>query len=355
MKKLLFPNAYYMGKGILSELGEIVKPYGTSFVFIGSKSGLKAVQDIASENMRAAGYDCTFIESKKLCCNSEKKRLMEMDVVKEAETLCAVGGGGCMDLVRFIAFNLKKNLIMIPTAAASDAPCTQISLTYAEDGSQIIEEFIHYRCPDAVIVDTQIIADAPERLIAAGMGDAMATYYECMTCYNNPKLGANITETAVILAQGASGIVKRYGVEAYEAVKTGEVTKALENVIEANCFLSSMGGVNSGCACAHGFGDWLASVHNGHDYLHGERVMVGLVVQMILEGYPEEEIKDMVAFGKRVNLPVCVVDVTDEDYKDVAKRAAKELQNDHFMLNLNCDFSEAVLEKAILYACELSK
>ncbi len=355
MKKLLFPNAYYMGKGILREFANIVKPYGTKFVFIGSKSGLKAVQSSVSECMENAAYEYAFIECKKMCCNSEKKRLMEMDIVKNAETLCAVGGGGCMDLVRFVAFNLNKNLIMIPTSASSDAPCTQISLTYSEDGSQIIEEFFHHRCPDMIVVDTQIIADAPERLIAAGMGDAMATRYECLTCYNNKTAGESITETAVVLSEGATNIIKKHGAAAYDAVKEGVVTKDLENVIEANCFLSSMGGVNSGCACAHGFGDWLASVHKGHDYLHGERVMVGLVVQMILEGYPEQEIKDMVAFGKRVNLPVCVADVTDEDVKDVAKRAAKELQTDHFMINLNCDFSETVVEKAILYACELAK
>ncbi len=260
-----------------------------------------------------------------------------------------------MDLVRYVAFNLNKNLLMMPTSASSDAPCTQISLTYSEDGSSIISEFFHYRCPDAVIVDSEVIADAPERLLASGMGDAMATWYEGITCYRNEKAGAGITETAIILSEGATNIVKKYGIKAYEDVKKGEVTKELEAVIEANCFLSSMGGVNTGCAAAHGFGDWLVTVHKGHDFMHGERVFVGIVLQMILEGYPEQEIKDMISFGKTVNLPVCAADVTDEDINELAKRASKELQNDHFMINLNCDYSEPVLEKAILRACELAK
>ncbi len=38
------------------------------------------------------------------------------------------------------------------------------------------------RNPNMVIVDTQIVAGAPARLLAAGIGDALATWFEARAC-----------------------------------------------------------------------------------------------------------------------------------------------------------------------------
>ncbi len=59
--------------------------------------------------------------------------------------------------------------------------------------------------PDMVLVDTEIVSKAPLRYLVAGIGDAMATFYEARVCYNNPKarnmLGTRITATALALAE----------------------------------------------------------------------------------------------------------------------------------------------------------
>ena len=51
--------------------------------------------------------------------------------------------------------------------------------------------------------------------------------------------------------------------------------------------------------------------------MHGERVMVGLVIQLILEGYPEEEIRRVISFGQAVGLPVSVADLFDRPVEEV--------------------------------------
>ena len=38
------------------------------------------------------------------------------------------------------------------------------------------------RHPDVVIVDTEVIMNAPARMLVAGIGDAFATYYEAKAC-----------------------------------------------------------------------------------------------------------------------------------------------------------------------------
>ncbi len=186
------------------------------------------------------------------------------------------------------------------------------------------------------------------------MGDALATFYEATTCKTG-KMGTGITETAMMMGKLCRDIVLRDGLAAFDSVIHHVVTPQLENVIEANCFLSGVGGANTGCAAAHGIGDFLCTLPGGHGYMHGERVYVGLIVQMILEQYPMDEIKQMISFGQNVGLPVCLQDLDIEDVDGVAKTLAKGLQNDHFMVHLNCDYSENILAGAFVLAGVLAE
>jgi glycerol dehydrogenase len=74
--------------------------------------------------------------------------------------------------VRSVDLNLPA--VCLPTIAASDAPCSALSVVYTPDGTFDRLQF-YKRNPDLVLVDTTIIARAPERYLVAGMGDAMAT------------------------------------------------------------------------------------------------------------------------------------------------------------------------------------
>ena len=89
--------------------------------------------------------------------------------------------------------------------------------------------------------------------------------------------------------------------------------------------------------------------------MHGERVYVGLMVQLLLEGYPREELLELMSFGKQVGLPLCLSDIGVEDVPAMAQQLAEELQDDHFMVNLTCDYSVDVLANAFCLADELAK
>lgn len=84
-----------------------------------------------------------------------------MECVRNADIVCGVGGGGCMDIARTIGNKFDKALVMIVTTASSDAPCTFMALTYTDDGSEIIYDTRFPKCPDLVVADSKIIANAP--------------------------------------------------------------------------------------------------------------------------------------------------------------------------------------------------
>ena len=349
MKTMRFPGTFHVGSDILKDISSFLACYGKKVIMIGGKHSLEAVRDQLEQGFEETDMQITFAECGKIASYGEIARIESCIEVQEAEIICGVGGGSCMDIARTIANRNEKALVMIPTTVASDSPCSNVSVFYAEDGASVVGDEIFHKCPDMILVDTYVIANAPSRHLAAGMADALATYYEASTCKHNPK-GTGITETAMMIAKLCREIVLRDGLAAFAAVKNHIVTPELENVVEANCFLSGVGGLNTGCAAAHGIGDYLCRLPGGHSFMHGERVFVGLIVQLILEQYPEEEIKQLIGFGQAVGLPVGLGDIGVENISSAAEELAKGLQDDHFMVNLSCDYSPDILAGAMVYA-----
>lgn len=349
MKQLRLPGTFCVGDNILEKITSYIADYGKNIIFIGGEKSLNATSEQLGKGFKGSDCTCGFVVCGRIVSKVEIERIKGLPEVEQAEVLCAVGGGSCMDITRTVANEQKKPLIMIPTTVASDAPCSFVSVYYSEDGSEVVGDKLFHKCPDMVIVDSQIISNAPARHLASGMGDAIATYYESTTCYNNPE-GKKITLTAMSFGKLCKEVILRDGLDAYHAVENKIVIPQLEKVIEVNCLLSGAGGANTGCAAAHGIGDYLCVLPSGHQYMHGERVYVGLMIQLILEQYPQNELLELMKFGRSVGLPICLTDIGVEEVAEVAEKLAKGLQGDHFMENLSCDHSETMVAGAFVYA-----
>lgn len=88
-----------------------------------------------------------------------------------------VGGGKILIQQKAVAYYVNSPVIVCPTIAATDAPCSALTVVYTDDG--VFEEYLWLPAnPNLVLVDTDIIAKAPARLLVSGMGDALATYFE---------------------------------------------------------------------------------------------------------------------------------------------------------------------------------
>ena len=178
------------------------------------------------------------------------------------------------------------------------------------------------RNTELVLVDSAIIARAPARLFAAGIGDALVTWYEAMAnersfTPNNIGRGYLRCRAGLAIARECFDILMEEGVQAYDAVKAGLLTPAVEDEIEANILLSGLGYLNAGCAASHGVHNGISELKNGEKYLHGEKVAFGLIVELILEKAPEETIQDTLRFLHAVDLPVTMeqfeIPCTDEN------------------------------------------
>ncbi|MBU0248816.1 bifunctional L-1,2-propanediol dehydrogenase/glycerol dehydrogenase, partial [Escherichia coli] len=100
---------------------------------------------------------------------------------------------------------------------------------------------------------------APARLLAAGIGDALATWFEARACSRSgatTMAGGKCTQAALALAELCYNTLLEEGEKAMLAAEQHVVTPALERVIEANTYLSGVGFESGGLAAAH-------AVHNG--------------------------------------------------------------------------------------------
>ena len=177
----------------------------------------------------------------------------------------------------------------------------------------VFQEYRFYRKnPDLVLVDTEVIAQAPPRLLVAGMGDALATWFEARTCvagHVKNMRGGGSTNSAAALAELCYRTLLEDGAAALRAVETKVVTPALERLVEANTLLSGLGFESSGLAAAHAVHNGLTAAPGTHHYLHGERVAFGLLVQLVLEGSSRTTVEQVLGFSTEVGLPITLAEI----------------------------------------------
>jgi len=99
------------------------------------------------------------------------------------------------------------------------------------------------------------------------------------------------------------------GEPAIDAVIDHQVTPAVDKVIEANTLLSGLGFESGGLAAAHAIHNGLTAVPQTHGLAHGQKVNIGSVAQLVLEGAPTSDIRDFIEFTTRVGLPTTLTEV----------------------------------------------
>ena len=245
----------------------------------------------------------------------EVQRLVDKWKQAGVKAVVAVGGGTCGDAAKLAAHRLNVPVVNVSTLAATDAPCSALSIMYSEGGAYLGGE-TYPQSPNVVVVDTEIIAGAGKRSLVSGFGDAMSTFYEARTCCENPNalsmLEARPTQTALAIGSLCAKILYENALEAVKAVEAKVPDESLEKVVEANTLLSGIGFESGGLAASHAIAQgmsWVKSVHD--NMMHGEMVAIGLLTMLTMEerqGLPgrKEEYRQVAEFFSKVGLPVCL-------------------------------------------------
>ena len=343
------PRKYVQGKNALLKFHEEMKYMGKRWLFICSNSGYKACHDKIEESFGSADDFRRYEVFGGISSKGEIEKMKKIVEEDKIDTVVAVGGGSAVDTAKATAYYCGKNIVVIPTVVATDAPCTGLSVIYNDDGS--FNTYLFYPTnPDAVLVDSQVIANAPVKFLIAGMGDALGTYFEGRASIRteSPSLeGTGITRTGLAIAKLCYETLRAYGSQAIVACENNVVTPALDAIIEANTYMSGVGADNVNCAAAHSFYNGLTSL-GGHKAPHGNCVAFGTLVQLVLEGVEQDEFDDVQDFCLEVGLPVTLEELgvtEDEEIRTISENACAEGETIH---NLAGDVTPDELYAAII-------
>lgn len=352
-----FPSSYRQGPGLLDDLGEACLPFGTRPL---------VVADGFVQNEFRARLDKTFAKSNITPIYEEFRGECSPDAIAKAtktaiendcDFIVGLGGGKAIDTAKGVKIETSLKIMIVPTIASNDSPTSRLAITYSDEGDFLGPRFLPFN-PEAILVDTAIIASAPTRFFTAGIGDALVTKFEadqCRVAGANNFFGGQPTEAAMALSDHCYKIVRQYGAQAVLDVDRKEPTEAVEKVTEANVLLSGLGFEGCGVAGAHAIGMALSLLPEIKGILHGEEVAIGLLAQFVLEGRDDEFFKDQLDFFRSVRLPASLPEVGfNEVCEDrLSKVAAFAVRNNSRLHNMSFPISERMVLEALLRSDEI--
>jgi len=302
------PQRYIQGRGVSGGVGRYLSLMRARRVAVlMTQRGSRNEGVLLLEGLRSAGIEPVVRVFQGECSIEEITAHVEALSTERLDCVIAAGGGKCIDAGKGVAFRLGTPVVIVPTLASNDAPCSALSILYSPEGISTGVEF-YPDSPALVVVDTGIIAAAPERYLVAGMGDAMATWYEARVCLLNQAavttVGARPTLASYAIGEVCAQTLFKEGRAAAAAVAADTVNDALETVVEANTLLSGLGFESGGLAVAHGIAQSYTAIAEVHaNYLHGEMVAMGTLAQLMMESRPDEA-ASVAEFFATVGLPI---------------------------------------------------
>jgi glycerol dehydrogenase len=182
MSRMLFsPGRYIQGPDAIQEIGIHTARLGRSALVIGGNTALSLCGSDIESSLKDQGVCCSQEAFQGVSSWREINRLTAAAGKVNADVIISLGGGASIDAGKAVARELKSPVIVVPTVVATDAPCSALSVVYSDEG--VFEQYLFLpRNPDCVLVDTTLVARSPAKFLVAGMGDALAAFWESDTC-----------------------------------------------------------------------------------------------------------------------------------------------------------------------------
>ena len=307
---IISPGKVLRGDNILSQSGTEIARLGNRPLVVGSESQsakIDSLQPIIKKQLtaRQASYlpDCT---------ESSLSRLKEAARQHQADFIIGIGGGKALDTAKLLAHQCQLPIVTIPTSAATCAGWTALSNVYSEEGAFQYDVALD-RCPDLIIVDYGLIATAPKRTLVAGIGDAIAKWYEASVSSGHST--ATMTIAAVQQARVLRDILLQKSLPALENPQGEDWREVVDATVLLAGVIGGIGGANCRTVAAHAVHNGLTHIPEAHDALHGEKVAYGILVQLRLEEMVQNNQlaksarKQLLKFYNSIGLPKTLEDL----------------------------------------------
>lgn len=330
-----FLPCYTVGTDAYESVASVVSPYGTRAVLIGGRKALAAGEGRLREALAGTGVEVVATEwYGGESSHANARRLAAMDAVAGCDMVFAMGGGRAVDCCKEVAELVGRPLFTFPTVASNCAPVTAIGVFYKDDGSA--DDYFFPSSPPAhCFIDLTVLAQSPDELFWAGVGDALSKGPEVELASRDLVLEATPAMGRAIAAT-CEGPLFSDSEEALAAKRRGVVTEAFEAVvldiivtcgIVSNMTTSMVDPDHAyyyNSSVAHAFYNaWTGiSPELVEEHPHGAVVAFGVLVLWAFDGRMDE-LARYTSLNRRLGLPVTLsaIGATAEDVPGIVERA----------------------------------
>ncbi|WP_008308611.1 iron-containing alcohol dehydrogenase family protein [Leptolyngbya sp. PCC 6406] len=272
------PAQVVRGAGILADQGSAIARLGQRPLVTG---GDRAIA-IAAPALDAALGKLTpaQIPFGGECSEATLTRLRQAAEQHQADVIVGVGGGKALDAAKLLAHQLHLPVVTVPTTAATCAAWTALSNIYSDTGAFLYDVPLDH-CPDRLVLDYDLIVTAPQRTLIAGIGDALAKWYEASVS------SGTSDQTLIIAAVQQARVLRDILFQKTAAALAAPGSEVWREVVDAAVLMAGVIGGLGGAQCrtvaAHAIHNGLTHLPASHGTLHGEKVAYGILVQLRLE------------------------------------------------------------------------
>ncbi len=274
------PARVLRGSQALADAGEAIAKLGDRPLVVGGNATLSTLAPQLQRTLKQQKLSYADASYSPDCSEASLATLRDAVNTHQADLIIGIGGGKALDTAKLLAYQCQLPVVTIPTSAATCAAWTALSNIYSDQGAFLYDVSLD-RCPDLLILDYSLIQTAPQRTLVAGIGDALAKWYEASVSSGTSTatlMIAAVQQARVlrdILFQKSADALKEPGSEAWRDVV--DATVLLAGVI------GGLGGAQCRTVAAHAVHNGLTYSPEAHQALHGEKVAYGILVQLRLE------------------------------------------------------------------------
>lgn len=323
----LYLPSYSIGSDCYKEIPYVTRYFGKTAAVIGGKTAMSKAKQALLDGIDGSDVEILdFIEYGGDSTYENGDALISNSVVREADMIFAVGGGRACDTGKYVADKLDKPLFTFPTVASNCSPVTAISVIYNTDGT--FRDYYYPKLANHCFINSAVIADSPEHLLWAGIGDALSKEYEALFSSKDDVL-SHTPLMGKQLSRVCTEPLLEYGADALNAIREKTPSFALEQVILdiivstgiVSNMMTTVDGYYYNSTLAHCIYYGSTVTEHGHSHLHGEIVSLGVLCLLQFEG-KSDEVERIMKFNHSIGLPVCFddIEVNESEFEKMADK-----------------------------------
>jgi glycerol-1-phosphate dehydrogenase [NAD(P)+] len=279
-KGMVFPRVVLVGHGVLDELAHTCHQFdfprpGT--VVTGPRTAELAGHR-AAQILNEGGFEAATVIAHE-ATEAEVARVEGLVRENGARFLVGVGGGSKIDITKVVASRLNIPFVSLPTSAAHDGISSPRASLHGRETITSTEAAV----PIGVIADTQLIVQAPFRLLASGCADVISNVTAVLDWRLAVRLrNEEYSSTAATLSEYAAQEI----IDHAESIKPNleeSVWISIRPILVAGIAMSVAGSSRPCSGSEHLFSHALDRISE-RPSLHGEQCGVGAIMMMYLHG-----------------------------------------------------------------------